>query len=62
MLVALFVVAMIVSLFLVPIGFPGTFIMVAVAIAADYFGAAGIGWFAIGLSLIRCPSAGVPIG
>jgi uncharacterized protein YqgC (DUF456 family) len=52
MLLVLFILAMLVSLFLVPIGLPGTFIMVAVAIAADYFGAAGIGWFAIGLSLV----------
>lgn len=51
MLTVLFVVAMLVSIFLVPLGFPGTFIMVALAIAVNYFAAAGIGWFAIGTSL-----------
>jgi uncharacterized protein YqgC (DUF456 family) len=51
MLTALFVVAMLVSIFVVPLGLPGTFIMVAVAIAVNYFVAAGIGWWAIGLSL-----------
>ena len=51
MLLVLFVLAMLVSIFVVPLGLPGTFIMVAVAILANYVAAAGIGWFAIGLSL-----------
>lgn len=50
MLTTLFVLAMLVSIFVVPLGLPGTFIMVVAAIAADYFASAGIGWFAIGLS------------
>ena len=52
MLIVLFVLAMLVSLFVVPLGLPGTFIMVAIAILANYVAAAGIGWFAIGLGLI----------
>jgi len=51
MLLALFVIAMLVSIFVVPLGLPGTFIMVAIAIAANYLASAGIGWFAIGLGL-----------
>jgi uncharacterized protein YqgC (DUF456 family) len=51
MLLVLFILAMIVSIFVVPLGLPGTFIMVALAIAVNAFAAAGIGWFAIGLSL-----------
>lgn len=51
MLTVLFVLAMLVSIFVVPLGLPGTFIMVAVAIAVNYLAAAGIGWWAIGLSL-----------
>ena len=51
MLLALFVIAMLVSIFVVPLGLPGTFIMVAIAIAANYFASAGIGWLAIGLGL-----------
>ena len=44
MLLVLFVLAMLVSIFVVPLGLPGTFIMVAVAILANYVAAAGIGW------------------
>jgi uncharacterized protein len=51
MLLVLFVIAMLVSIFVVPLGLPGTFIMVALAIALNYLASAGIGWFAIGLSL-----------
>ena len=51
MLLVLFVLAMIVSIFVVPLGLPGTFIMIALAIALNSFASAGIGWFAIGLSL-----------
>jgi uncharacterized protein YqgC (DUF456 family) len=51
MLTILFVLAMLVSIFVVPLGLPGTFIMVALAIAVNYLAAAGIGWVAIGLSL-----------
>ena len=43
MLLALFVAVMLLSIFVVPLGLPGTFIMVVAAIAADYFAAAGIG-------------------
>jgi len=52
MLLVLFILAMLVSIFVVPLGLPGTFIMVAVAILANYVAAAGIGWFAIGLGLV----------
>lgn len=41
-----------ISIVLVPLGLPGTFIMVAAAIAADSFAGAGIGWVAIGTSFI----------
>jgi uncharacterized protein len=51
MLLVLFVLAMIVSIFVVPLGLPGTFIMVGLAILANYVAAAGIGWIAIGISL-----------
>ena len=51
MLLALFVIAMLVSIFVVPLGLPGTFIRVAIAIAGNYLASAGIGWFAIGLGL-----------
>jgi uncharacterized protein YqgC (DUF456 family) len=52
MLTVLFVLAMLVSIFVVPLGLPGTFIMIAVAVAADYFASAGIGWIAIGVALV----------
>jgi uncharacterized protein YqgC (DUF456 family) len=51
MLLVLFILAMIASIFVVPLGLPGTFIMVGVAILANYVAAAGIGWVAIGISL-----------
>jgi uncharacterized protein YqgC (DUF456 family) len=51
MLLVLFILAMIASIFVVPLGLPGTFIMVGVAILANYAAAAGIGWLAIGISL-----------
>ena len=51
MLLVLFILAMIASIFVVPLGLPGTFIMVGVAILANYVAAAGIGWIAIGISL-----------
>lgn len=51
MLFALFVVAMFVSLILVPLGIPGTFMMVGIAILADWFANAGIGWIAISIGL-----------
>ena len=51
MLLVLFVVVMLISIFVVPLGLPGTFFMVAAAIAANYFAAAGIGWVAIGIAL-----------
>jgi uncharacterized protein YqgC (DUF456 family) len=51
MLTVLFVLAMLVSIFVVPLGLPGTFIMVGLAILANYVAAAGIGWIAIGISL-----------
>lgn len=59
MLTVLFVLVMLVSIFVVPLGLPGTFIMVAAAIAANYLAAAGIGWFAIGLSLALAVTAEV---
>ena len=51
MLLALFVLIMLASIFVVPLGLPGTFIMVAAAIAANYVASAGIGWVAIGIAL-----------
>jgi hypothetical protein len=51
MLLILFVAVMLVSIFVVPLGLPGTFFMVVAAIAADYFASAGIGWVAIGIAL-----------
>lgn len=51
MLLVLFIVVMLISIFVVPLGLPGTFIMVVAAMAADYFAAAGIGWVAIGIAL-----------
>ena len=50
MLLAGFVVAMVVSIILVPLGLPGTFLMIAAALAADYLAGAGIGWAAIGVA------------
>jgi hypothetical protein len=50
MLTILFVLAMLVSIFVVPLGLPGTFIMVALAIAVNYLSAAGIGCVAFVLS------------
>jgi uncharacterized protein YqgC (DUF456 family) len=52
MLLVPFVIAMIIAVVLVPLGIPGTFLMVAIALAADYFASAGIGWIAIGVSLV----------
>lgn len=52
MLLALFIAAMLVSIFVVPLGLPGTFIMVGLAILLNYVAAAGIGWVAIGFSLV----------
>ena len=51
MLLVLFIAAMLLSIFVVPLGLPGTFIMVGIAILANYVAAAGIGWIAIGISL-----------
>lgn len=51
MLLILFIAAMLLSIFVVPLGLPGTFIMVGLAILANYVAAAGIGWIAIGISL-----------
>ena len=51
MLLVLFVVVMLISIFVVPLGLPGTFFMVVAAIAANYLAAAGIGWVAIGIAL-----------
>ena len=51
MLLVLFILAMVASIFVVPLGLPGTFIMVGLAILANYVAAAGIGWGAIGISL-----------
>ena len=59
MLLVLFVLAMIVSIILVPLGIPGTFIMVALAVAADWFLHAGIGWLAIVITLAMAVAAEV---
>ena len=59
MLLVLFAIVMLVSIFVVPLGLPGTFIMVVAAIAADYFAAAGIGWIAIGIALALAVTAEV---
>jgi uncharacterized protein YqgC (DUF456 family) len=50
---------MLLSIFVVPLGLPGTFFMVAAAIAADYFASAGIGWIAIGIALALAVTAEV---
>jgi uncharacterized protein len=52
MLTVAFIAVCLVSIVLVPLGLPGTFIMVAAAIAADYFASAGIGWLSIGVAMI----------
>ena len=59
MLTVLFAIVMLISIFVVPLGLPGTFIMVAAAIAANYFAAAGIGWIAIGIALVLAVTAEV---
>ncbi len=59
MLLVLFIAIMLISIFVVPLGLPGTFIMVVAAIAADYFAAAGIGWIAIGIALVLAVTAEV---
>jgi uncharacterized protein YqgC (DUF456 family) len=59
MLLAVFIAVMVLSIFVVPLGLPGTFIMVVAAIAVNYLAAAGIGWFAIGLSLALAVTAEV---
>jgi uncharacterized protein YqgC (DUF456 family) len=51
MLTIAFIAAMLLSIFVVPLGLPGTFIMVGLAILANSFAAAGISWFAIGTGL-----------
>ena len=51
MLLALFVLICIASIFVVPLGFPGTFFMVAAAIAFNTFLGGGIGWVAIFIAL-----------
>lgn len=51
MLLVLFILAMIASIFVVPLGLPGTFIMVVAAIVANSIAAAGISWVAIGIGL-----------
>ncbi len=52
MLTIAFLAVCLISVVLVPLGLPGTFIMVAAAMAADWLASAGIGWVAIGVSLI----------
>ena len=52
MLTIAFIAVCLVSIVLVPLGLPGTFIMVAAALAADYFANAGIGMLAIGVSFV----------
>ena len=51
MLLALFIAICLASIFMVPLGFPGTFLMVVAAIAFDAFLSTGIGWVAIGIAL-----------
>jgi uncharacterized protein len=51
MLLIAFAIAMVLCIVLVPLGIPGTFIMVGLAILADYVAHAGIGWLAIGIAL-----------
>ena len=51
MLLVLFVLIMLASIFVVPLGLPGTFFMVVAAIAFDAFLSTGIGWVAIGVAL-----------
>jgi uncharacterized protein YqgC (DUF456 family) len=51
MLLVLFILICLASIFVVPLGFPGTFFMVVAAIAFDAFLFTGIGWVAIGIAL-----------
>jgi uncharacterized protein YqgC (DUF456 family) len=51
MFLVLFALICLVSIFLVPLGFPGTFMMVVAAIAFDAFLFTGIGWVAIAIAL-----------
>lgn len=50
-MIVLFVLICLASIFVVPLGLPGTFFMVVAAIALDAFFSAGIGWVAIGIAL-----------
>lgn len=53
MALVLLVAAILLSLFLVPIGLPGTWLMIAAAVAYDYLSPSGsVGWVAIGITLI----------
>ena len=52
MAIFLLVLAVVVSLILVPLGLPGTWLMLAAAIGYDYLSTVGkIGWVAIGIGL-----------
>ena len=51
MFIAIFALICLASIFVVPLGFPGTFFMVVAAIAFDAFLSTGIGWVAIGIAL-----------
>jgi uncharacterized protein YqgC (DUF456 family) len=51
--IILLVAAILISLFLVPIGLPGTWLMIGAAIAFDYLSpSARVGWIAIGVALV----------
>lgn len=51
MFLVLFVLICLASIFVVPLGFPGTFFMVVAAIALDALFSTGIGWVAIAIAL-----------
>ncbi len=59
MLLIGFVLAMIVCVTLVPLGIPGTFIMVGLAVVADIWLHTGIGWVAIGIASVLAALAEV---
>jgi uncharacterized protein YqgC (DUF456 family) len=53
MAIILLIAAILLSLFLVPIGLPGTWLMIGAAIAFDYLSPTGrVGWIAIGVALV----------
>ena len=60
MSILLLVVAVLLSLLLVPVGLPGTWLMIAAAMAFDYLSpSAKVGWLAIGATIVLATMAEV---